>query len=98
MQATAMSELGQKRRFGVVRVTSASPPKTDIQRKGRDVSKVPNPEVVTHSITSSARARSIGGISRPSVLAVFRLNTSSNLIGWTTGRSAGFAPLRILPT
>jgi hypothetical protein len=31
-----------------------------------------------HSITSSARASSICGISRPSALAVFRLITSSN--------------------
>ena len=33
----------------------------------------------THSITSSARASSIGGTSRPSALAVLRLITSSNL-------------------
>ena len=48
-----------------------------------------------HSITSSARARSVGGISRPSVFAVLRLIDSSNLAGARTGRSAGFAPLRI---
>src|SRR5262249_44627400 len=51
-----------------------------------------------HSITSSARARSVGGISRPSALAVVRLTTSSNLVGCSTGRSAGFAPRRILST
>src|SRR5262249_29466215 len=50
-----------------------------------------------HSITSSASESSIGGRSRPSVLAVFRLITSSNLLGCMTGRSAGFVPLRILP-
>src|SRR5262249_10887050 len=50
-----------------------------------------------HSITSSARAISIGGTSRPSVLAVLRLITNSNLVGCTTGKSPGFAPLRILP-
>ena len=50
-----------------------------------------------HSITSSARASSVGGISRPSALAVLRLMTSSNLVGCTTGRSAGFSPLRIRP-
>src|SRR5262249_53702127 len=50
-----------------------------------------------HSITSSARASSCGGTSRPSALAVFRLITSSNLVGCCTGRSAGFAPLRIRP-
>src|SRR5262249_39258484 len=50
-----------------------------------------------HSITSSARASSVGGTSRPSALAVLRLITSSNLVGCCTGRSAGFAPLRIRP-
>src|SRR5262249_62147509 len=34
-----------------------------------------------HSITSSARASSVGGTSRPSALAVLRLITSSNLVG-----------------
>ena len=52
----------------------------------------------SHSITSSARARSKGGIVRPSALAVLRLITSSNLVGCSTGRSDGFAPLRILAT
>src|ERR1700693_5214734 len=33
-----------------------------------------------HSITSSARARSIGGTSRPRVFAAFRLMTNSNLV------------------
>ena len=47
-----------------------------------------------HSITSSARASSVGGTSRPSALAVIRLMTNSNLVDCKTGRSAGFAPLR----
>src|SRR5205807_42965 len=34
----------------------------------------------------------------PICLAVFRLNTSSNFVGCSTGKSAGFAPLRILST
>src|SRR5262249_54732491 len=34
-----------------------------------------------HSITSSARASSVGGTSRPSARAVFRLMTSWNLTG-----------------
>src|SRR4029450_3072865 len=51
-----------------------------------------------HSITSSARAMSVGGISRPSNLAVCRLITNSNLVACTTGRSAGLAPLSMRPT
>lgn len=31
----------------------------------------------------------------PSVFAVLRLITNSNLVGCMTGRSAGFAPLRM---
>jgi hypothetical protein len=48
-----------------------------------------------HSITSSARARSIGARSRPRAFAVLRFIDSSNLAGAWTGRSAGFAPLRM---
>ena len=51
-----------------------------------------------HSITSSARASSVGGTVRPSALAVVRLMTRSNLVGCSTGMSAGFAPRRILST
>ena len=51
-----------------------------------------------YSITSSARARSEDGISMPSTLAVFKLMTSSNLVGACTGRSAGFSPLRMRST
>ena len=49
----------------------------------------------SHSITSSARASSVGGTVRPSALAVLRLITSSYLVGACTGRSAGFSPFRI---
>src|SRR5262245_26641257 len=51
-----------------------------------------------HSITSSARASSDGGTSRPRALAVLRLITSSYLVGACTGRSAGFSPLRMRST
>src|SRR5262249_59497244 len=51
-----------------------------------------------HSITSSARASSVEGTSRPSACAVFRLITSSYLVGACTGRSAGFSPLRMRST
>ena len=51
-----------------------------------------------HSITSSARASTDCGMSRPRALAVFRLITSSYLVGACTGRSAGFSPLRIRST
>ena len=50
-----------------------------------------------HSITSSARASSVAGISRPIARAVGKLMTNSNLVERIIGRSAGLAPLRILP-
>jgi Double zinc ribbon len=46
-----------------------------------------------YSITSSARGRSDCGILSPRTFAVLRLMTSSNLVGCSTGRSAGFTPL-----
>ena len=51
-----------------------------------------------HLITRSARARTFGRIVRPICFAVFRLITNSNLVGCSTGRSAGLAPFRILST
>jgi hypothetical protein len=51
----------------------------------------------SHSSTSSARARSAGGIVSVRVPAVLRLMTRSNLVGYNTGSAAGRAPARILP-
>src|SRR6476619_3357648 len=50
-----------------------------------------------HSITSSARASSVAGTSRPSAFAVLRLMISSTFVACWTGRSAGFSPLRTRP-
>src|SRR5262249_8303663 len=50
-----------------------------------------------HSITSSARASSVGGISMPSARAVGRLMTNWTVVDCTRGRSAGLAPLRMRP-
>ena len=49
-------------------------------------------------ITLSARTSTFGGIVRPICFAVFRLMTSSNFVGCSTGRSAGLAPFKILST
>jgi hypothetical protein len=51
-----------------------------------------------YSISSSAPKSMAGGTVSPSALAVFRLITSSNFVGCSTGRSAGFAPFKILTT
>src|SRR5215831_16376033 len=57
-----------------------------------------NPCEGDYSMTSSARASNVGGIVRPSALAVLRLMASSNVVGCCTGRSAGLAPVKILCT
>ena len=44
---------------------------------------------LSHSITSSARPSSGNGTVRPGALAILRLITNLNLIGCSTGRSAG---------
>src|SRR5262245_20860173 len=51
-----------------------------------------------HSITSSARASNVGGISRPSAFAVLRLITRLYLVGICTGRSPGLSPFRMRST
>src|SRR6516162_4492505 len=50
-----------------------------------------------YSITSSASESRLSETLTPSALAVLTLITNSNLVGCRIGRSAGLAPLRILP-
>ena len=57
-----------------------------------------NPGAPDYWITSSARNMIDCGTVSPSAFAVFKLTTSSNRVGCSTGSSAGFAPLRILST
>jgi hypothetical protein len=54
--------------------------------------------LTAYSITSSARSKKASGIVMPSAFAVVRLTTSSKVVGCSTGRSAGFAPFKILST
>jgi hypothetical protein len=54
------------------------------------------PTTFIHLITRSALANTFGGIVMPICLAVLRLITNSNLVGCSTGKSAGLVPLRIL--
>jgi hypothetical protein len=51
----------------------------------------------SYSITTSASASKVFGTVIPSFLAVRKLTANSKMVGCTTGRSAGLAPLRILP-
>lgn len=53
---------------------------------------------LSHSITSSARARTVCGTVNLIVFAVFRLRTNSYLVGSCTGSAAGCSPRRIRST
>lgn len=61
--------------------------------RGRRVVWAPT-SLSLHSIASSARARSVGGMVRPSASAVFKFTISSNFVACSIGRSPGLAPLR----
>ena len=69
----------------------------DTPRLHRHVREVPKRKSRPYSITSSAWASSDGGTVSPSALAVLRLITISNFVGCTTGKLAGFSPLRTRP-
>ena len=68
-------------------------PRLGCARTGREQSQQGRPLIRSPRQRERASRRS----SRPSILAVWALITSSNLVDCTTGRSAGFAPLRMLP-
>ena len=75
---------------------SADIPKASLSAKSRHSLArrfVPEAQVKSvHSITLSARAARLAGISTPIAFAAFRLIISSNLAGCSTGMSAGLAP------
>src|SRR5262245_21706138 len=56
-----------------------------------------NEVAALHSITSSTMESTACGTSMFSARAVCKFMTSSNLVDCSTGNSAGFSPLRILP-
>jgi len=53
---------------------------------------------LVHSMSLSALIRNDSGIMRPNALAALLLITNSKVVGCSTGRSAGLAPLKILST
>jgi hypothetical protein len=52
---------------------------------------------IVYSMTSSASASNVGGISRLSALATLRLMTKTIFVACITGRSLDFSPLRMRP-
>src|SRR5262249_51407874 len=92
-----MSALGHKRIFCHVETLSALPPRADMCGATRGVRWAKSGHQLPYSITSSARAMSVGGTVRARLLAVERLMDRANLVGCITGRSEGFSPLRMRP-
>src|SRR5262245_18290603 len=62
-----------------------------VSPRGRRTAEQRDERATLHSITSSARASSVAGMSTPSIRAVCALMTSSNLADCTTGKWAGLA-------
>ena len=54
-------------------------------------------DTIDSSITSSARASSVGGMFNASIRAVARLINSSNVVGCSKGKTAGLAPFSTCP-
>src|SRR5262249_16380539 len=87
-----------------LRLSGAKPAGPDHERRGNEdyrddcCAQQRDELAAPHSITSSATESSVGGTVSPINLAVSALMTNSNFVGCTTGRSAGFAPLRMRPT
>src|SRR5258708_6563110 len=85
-------------------MSSGLPPIADMNEPCRHFAFVPQPDSCTAAKEAHRLAQSINssasncielGTSRPSARAVCRLMTNSSLVGCKTGKSAGFAPLRI---
>jgi hypothetical protein len=66
------------------------------RRRVQDLLTHASQQEASHSITSSARSRNESESFSPMAFAVLRLTNISNLVGCSTGRSPGFAPLMIL--
>jgi hypothetical protein len=73
-----MSALGHKRTLAVQNMMSALDPKAPQLRMS---AKGQKPTCAVHWMILSARTRIESGTARPSILAVFRLITNSNLVG-----------------
>jgi len=66
------------------------------RRRVQDLLTHASQQEESQSITSSARSRNESESFSPMAFAVLRLTNISNLVGCSTGRSPGFAPLMIL--
>jgi hypothetical protein len=82
------------RSYDPIRLPSMPPPESDVEAAIL-ADSCTTAKNHGYSITSSAIARSCGGILRPSALAVLLLMTNSTLVDCVTGRSRGVSPSRM---
>jgi hypothetical protein len=92
------SAFGTSRRVVAAHIRRQSEVKRTCHRHCPTDATLSGLSATVHSITSSARASSIGGTSSPWTFAALRLMTNSYLVGFCTGRSAGLAPLSMRST
>src|SRR5262252_7517370 len=101
-----LSECAQTRRVRLRRCAAEKPnhrhprllrPRRERPRHRRAAEKRYELAALHYSIISSARPDRGSGTVMPSALAVLRLMISSTFVDCTTGRSAGFSPLRMRP-
>jgi len=98
-----MSLLVKKLQIGDAGAMSASPPTAVEWTNRRECRNGPSSDSCTatkdsYSITWSARSKMETGMLMPSAVAVSRLTTDLNLVGYSIGMSPGFVPFRILST
>jgi hypothetical protein len=90
-----MSQLGPKPKSMRIAVMSAIARTADIVRRDQRVRKVPVTDSIAslfdHLVGACERRGRHCEVERPALM------TNSNLVDCTTGRSAGFAPLRMRP-
>ena len=97
--------------LGLVSVTFANDASAEVACIGHKLLPIPRPQSSCSDVKPriypspdgalralSAIASSVLGMAMPRALAVLRLTTNSNLVGCSTGMSAGFSPLRTRPT
>ena len=85
----------QKRKTNRLQIIKSSLQRTAGPYKGAITGLMRRSKQPLYSMTSSARARTFGGISRPSVFAVLRLMAKRNLVACWYGISPGLAPRKI---
>jgi hypothetical protein len=88
---------GWQRPASESRISRLGRPTSRLLQQNRPIATICIAAKTSYSITSSASNCIEIGTSMPSAFAVLRLITNSNLVGWSTGKLAGFSPFKTRP-